>query len=328
MTNIANLHRPNSVNGNQSNTFANKYATALKLFSGEVFNAFNSASIFKGLVRNYTLRGGKSKQFLLTGTLGAGFHTPGTPLLGDTALKANEKTINADDLLVSSQFVYSLDEVLSQYSTRAEISKQIGEALAKFYDIRIARVLDIASREASVVTGEPGGFEVSIGASNQYNAQKIVDGLFESAAVLDERNAPQEGRVCVLNPRQYLGLISAVDTNILNRELGASQGDINSGKGLYSIAGIRLYKSNNLPFMAAYNSAVTGENNDYADANATCCGLVFHREAAGVVETLGPSIETTSGDFGVQYQGQLVVGKLSMGVGSLRTSVAGSLQAQ
>ena len=328
MTNIANLHRPNSVNGNQSNTFANKYATALKLFSGEVFNAFNAASIFKGLVRNYTLRGGKSKQFLLTGTLGAGFHTPGTPLLGDTALKANEKTINADDLLVSSQFVYSLDEVLSQYSTRAEISKQIGEALAKFYDIRIARVLDIASREASVVTGEPGGFEVSIGSSNQYNAQKIVDGLFESAAVLDERNAPQEGRVCVLNPRQYLGLISAVDTNILNRELGASQGDINSGKGLYSIAGIRLYKSNNLPFMAAYNSAVTGENNDYADANATCCGLVFHREAAGVVETLGPSIETTSGDFGVQYQGQLVVGKLSMGVGSLRTSVAGSLQAQ
>ena len=328
MTNIANLHRPNSVNGNQSNTFANKYATALKLFSGEVFNAFNSASIFKGLVRNYTLRGGKSKQFLLTGTLGAGFHTPGTPLLGDTALKANEKTINADDLLVSSQFVYSLDEVLSQYSTRAEISKQIGEALAKFYDIRIARVLDIASREASVVTGEPGGFEVSIGSGNAYNAQKIVDGLFEAAAVLDERNAPQEGRVCVLNPRQYLGLISAVDTNILNRELGASQGDINSGKGLYSIAGIRLYKSNNLPFMAAYNSAVTGENNDYADANATCCGLVFHREAAGVVETLGPSIETTSGDFGVQYQGQLVVGKLSMGVGSLRTSVAGSLQAQ
>ena len=80
--------------------------------------------------------------------------------------------------------------------------------------------------------------------------------------------------------------------------------------------------------MAAYNSAVTGENNDYADANATCCGLVFHREAAGVVETLGPSIETTSGDFGVQYQGDLVVGKLSMGVGSLRTSVAGSLQAQ
>lgn len=328
MTNISSLHRPNAVNGNQSNAYADKYATALKLFSGEVFTAFNSASIFQGLVRSYTLRGGKSKQFLLTGTLSAGYHTPGQPILGDTALKANEKTILMDDLLVSSQFVYDLDQVLSQYSTRSEISKQIGEALAKHYDTRIAKVLDIASRESSVVSGEPGGFEVSIGSSNQFKAQKIVDGLFEAAAVLDERNAPQEGRVCVLSPRQYLGLIAAVDTNILNRELGASQGDINSGKGLYSIAGIKLYKSNNLPFMAAYNSAVTGENNDYADANATCCGLIFHREAAGVLTAIGPSIETTSGDFHVQYQGDLIVGKLAMGVGSLRVSVAGSLQAQ
>lgn len=328
MTNMSSIARPNAVNGNQSNTYANKYATALTLFSGEVFTAFNNASIFKGLVRSYTLRGGKSKQFLLTGKLSAGYHTPGQPILGDTALKANEKTILMDDLLVSSQFVYDLDEILSQYSQRAEISKQIGEALAKHYDVRIARVLDMASREASVVTGEPGGFEVSIGAGNQFNAQSIVDGLFEAAAVLDERSAPQEGRVCVLSPRQYYSLVSSVDTNILNRELGGTQGDINSGKGLYSIAGIRIYKSNNLPFMAAYDTAVTGENNDYADANATCCGLVFHREAAGVVEAIGPSIETTSGDFHVQYQGDLIVGKLAMGAGSLRTSVAGSLQAQ
>ena len=328
MTDMNFISRPNAVNGNQSNAFADKYATALTLFSGEVFNAFNNASIFKGLVRNYSLRGGRSKQFLLTGRLAAGFHTPGTPILADDPMNVNEVTINMDDLLVSSQFVYSLEEILSQYNTRAELSKQIGESLAQFYDTRIARVLDMASREASVVTGEPGGFEVSIGAGNQFNAQSIVDGLFEASAVLDERNAPQEGRVCVLSPRQYMSLISSVDTNILNRELGGSQGDLNSGKGLYSIAGVRIYKSNNLPFMAAYNTAVAGENNDYADANATCCGLVFHREAAGVVEAVAPSIETTSGDFRVQYQGDLIVGKLAMGVGSLRTSVAGSLQAQ
>lgn len=328
MTNMANITRPSAVNGNQGNTYATKYATALKLFSGEVFTAFNNASIFKGLVRGYTLRGAKSKQFLLTGKLAAGFHTPGQPILGDTALKANEKTLLLDDLLVASQFVYDLDEVISQWSTRSELSKQIGEALANFYDIRIARVLDMASREASVVTGEPGGFEVSIGSGNQLVAQKIVDGLFECASVLDERSAPQEGRSCVLSPRQYYSLVSSVDTNILNRDLGNSQGDLNSGRGLVSIAGIRIYKSNNLPFMAAYNSAVSGENNDYTDTNATCCGLVFHKQAAGTVEAVAPTIETTSNDFNVQYQGQLIVGKLAMGVGSLDVKVAGSLQAQ
>ena len=326
---MAYLARPNAVNGNQGNTYATKYATALKLFSGEVFNAFNDATIFKGLVRNYSLRGGKSKQFLLQGKLSAGYHTPGTPIMGDDALKANEKTILMDDLLISSQFVYSLDEILAQYSQRSEISKQIGEALAKFYDERIARVLAKGATEASVVTGEPGGFQVNIGAGNTNDAQAIVDGFFESAAVLDERSAPQEGRCAVLSPRQYYSLISSVDTNILNRELGNSQGDMNSGKGLYSIAGIRIYKSNVLAAQYGVNNSsdVTGENNDYKVNNTALAGLVFHREAAGVLESVAPSIETTSGDFAVQYQGDLIVGKLAMGSDTLRTSVCGSLQA-
>jgi hypothetical protein len=308
-----------------------RYATALKLFSGEVFNAFNDATIFKGLIRNYSLRGGKSKQFLLTGKLAAGYHTPGTAIAPADGLKSNEKTIVMDDLLVSSQFVYDLDEILSQWSSRSEISKQIGEALALHYDDRLARVLCKAATESSVVTGEPGGFQVNIGAGNVNDAQAIVDGFFESAAVLDERSAPQEGRCAVLSPRQYYSLISSVDTNILNREIGNTQGDMNSGKGLYSIAGIRIYKSNVLANQygknATANAAVTGENNDYAVNNTALAGLVFHREAAGCVESIAPSIETTSGDFHVQYQGDLIVGKLAIGADTLRVSVAGSLQA-
>ena len=256
-----------------SQNYATRYATALKLFSGEVFNAFNDATIFKGLVRNYALRGGKSKQFLLTGKLSAGYHTAGTPITPAAGLKSNEKTIVMDSLLTSSQFVYDLDEILSQWSARSEISKQIGEALALHYDDRIARVLAKGATESSVVTGEPGGFQVNIGSGNTNNAQAIVDGFFEAAAVLDERSAPQDGRCAVLSPRQYYSLISSVDTNILNREIGNTQGDMNSGKGLYSIAGIRIYKSNVLADQygktATQNAAVSGENNDYVVDN-TC----------------------------------------------------------
>lgn len=314
-----------------SQNYDTRYATALKLFSGEVFNAFNDATIFKGLVRNYSLRGGKSKQFLLTGKLGAGYHTPGTAIGPDAGLKSNEKTIVMDQLLYSSQFVYDLDEILSQWSARSEISKQIGEALAIHYDDRIARVLAKGATESSVVTGEPGGFQVNIGAGNTNDAQALVDGFFEAAAVLDERSAPQDGRCAVLSPRQYYSLISSVDTNILNREIGNTQGDMNSGKGLYSIAGIRIYKSNVLANQygkdASANAAITGEENDYVVDNSALAGLVFHREAAGTVEAIGPSIETTSGDYHVQYQGDLIVGKLAMGADTLRVSVAGSLQA-
>ena len=206
--NITNIMRPNQADGT-----GDIRSTALKLFSGEVYNAFNDATIFKGLVRNYGLRGGKSKQFLLTGKLDAGYHVAGEAIRGDAGLKANEKTIVMDDLLVASQFVYDLDEVLSQYNTRSEISKQIGEAMALHYDERIARVLANASGESSVVTGEPGGFQISMGADAN-DAQALVDAFFEAAATLDERSAPQEGRCAVLTPRQYYSLISSVDTNL------------------------------------------------------------------------------------------------------------------
>ena len=295
----------NVANGSRtpSQNYNTRYATALTLFSGEVFNAFNSATIFKGLVRNYSLRGGKSKQFLLTGKLDAGYHTPGTPIGPDAGLKSNEKTIVMDSLLYSSQFVYDLDQILSQYQSRSEISKQIGEALALHYDDRIARVIAKGATESSVVTGEPGGFQVNIGSGNTNSAQAIVDGFFEAAAVLDERSAPQDGRCAILSPRQYYSLISSVDTNILNREIGNTQGDMNSGKGLYSIAGIRIYKSNVLANQygktATDNAAITGEENSYVVDNSNLAGLVFHKECAGTVEAIGPSIETTSGDFNV-----------------------------
>ena len=38
---------------------------------------------------------------------------------------------------------------------------------------------------------------------------------------------------------------------------------MNSGKGLYSIAGISIRKSNNLPFCGRLQTAETGENNTY-----------------------------------------------------------------
>ncbi len=86
------------------------------------------------------------------------------------------------------------------------------------------------------------------------------------------------------------------------------------------LPGIRILKSNVLANQygktATDNAAVTGENNDYAVNNSNLAGLIFHREAAGVLTSVAPTIQTTSGDFNVQYQGDLVVGKLAMAADS------------
>ena len=309
-----------------SQAYDTKYATYLKLFSGELFKAYESATIARETVQRRTLKNGRSLQFIFTGRMQAAYHEPGTPILGSGDPPVAEKTINCDDLLISSAFVYDLDETLAHYSLRSEISKKIGHALAEAYDKKVFRTIALAAREAHPITAspgpEPGGTTIELGATKEYNAQALVDAFFEAAAVLDEKNLPKTGRTAVLNPRQYYALVSQVSSNILNRDYGNSQGNLNSGEGLVEIAGISIKRSNNLPFLAGTVNSVSGENNSYNGDFSTHCGLIYQRDAAGIVEAIGPQVQVTGGDVSVLYQGDVLVGRLAMGVGTLNPAGA------
>ena len=94
------------------NDGADNRALYLKLFSGEMFKGFQHNAIARDLVMKRTLKNGKSLQFIYTGHTKAEFHTPGNSIMGnsDGAPPVAEKTITCDDLLISSAFVYELDE--------------------------------------------------------------------------------------------------------------------------------------------------------------------------------------------------------------------------
>ena len=313
-----------------------KYATYLKLFSGELFKAYESSTIAKGTVQNRQLKNGKSPQFIFTGRMQAAYHTPGEPILGSGDPPVAEKTIVCDDLLVSSAFVYDLDETLAHYSLRSEISKKIGYALAETYDKKVFRIIASAARQAHPITAspgpEPGGSIIKIGANNEYDAQRLVDAFFEAASILDEKNLPKSGRTAVLSPRQYYALISQVDSNILNRDYGNSQGNLNSGDGLVSIAGIDIKRSNNLPFKAGTVNEQNGENTTKGTGQTIAtdfsqhAGLIYQKDAAGVVEAIGPQVQTTGQDIKTMYQGDLIVGRLAMGAGTLNPAAAIEIQ--
>ena len=73
------------------------------------------------------------------------------------------------------------------------------------------------------------------------------------------------------------------------------------------------------------STAQTGINNDYGTASefgAVSAGLIFQREAAGCVETIGPQVQVTSGDTSVIYQGDVIVGRLAMGADYLNPAAA------
>ena len=103
------LTRPGSKNGGTDSR-----ELYLKLFSGEMFKGFQHNAIARDLVMKRTLSNGKSLQFIYTGHTKAEYHVPGNSILGNTdgAPPVAEKTITIDDLLISSAFVYELDETL------------------------------------------------------------------------------------------------------------------------------------------------------------------------------------------------------------------------
>ena len=353
------LTRPGALNGG-----SDPRALYLKLFSGEMFKGFQRNTIARDLVQKRTLTSGKSMQFIYTGRTTAEYHTPGQSILGNDqkAPPVAEKTVTIDDLLISSAFVYELDETLAHYDLRGEISNKIGYALAEKYDRLIFRAIAKGARQASPVSMtnfvEPGGTQIQVGstspdANDAYDPSKLVAAFYDAAAALDEKGVGSEGRVAVLNPRQYYELIQGVGGSgsgayLINRDEQGSA--LQSGQGILEIAGIQIYKSMNIPFFSKYGTAykpssgnndtihtnvtdpgrtgdfvevgtedarssVTGINNNYGNSTdfANSCGLIFQREAAAVVEAIGPQVQVTSGDVSVVYQGDVILGRLAMG---------------
>jgi hypothetical protein len=342
--------------GGQSNSAGDARALYLKLFSGEMFKGFQREAIARDLVMKRTLKNGKSMQFIYTGRTTAEFHTPGNAILGnsDGAPPVAEKTITVDDLLISS--VHLCTSWMRSFPTTtcaSEISRKIGYALAQKYDRLIFRALTRGARAASPITKanfvEPGGTQIRVGsttnASDAYNSTNLVNAFYDAAAALDEKGVSGDGRVAVLNPRQYYSLIQAIGTNgLINRD---EQGDaLQKGNGIVEIAGIKIYKSMNIPFFSQYGTKygtgsatnpgttdpgntgsfvseavedaandVTGINNEYGEETefANSCGIIFQREGAGVVEAIGPQVQVTSGDVSVVYQGDVILGRLAMG---------------
>ena len=327
-----------------STAYDTKYQTYLKLFSGELFKGFQHNAIARDLVMRRTLKNGKSMQFIYTGRMSAEYHTPGTPILGqENALPVAEKMIQMDDLLISSAFVYELDETLAHYELRGEISKKIGYALAERYDRNIFRAITRGARQASPVgltssRREPGGGTVQVGsgsgaAADALDAGKLIDAFYDAAAMLDEKGVSGSGRVAVISPRQYYSLLQSAGTvsGLINRDVQGTA--LQSGQGIVEIAGIKIYKSMNIPFQGKFGTgsaseagtyrggsfvgatmdnqddSVNGVNNDYGNGSAsgtganafnTSCGLVFQKEAAGVVEAIGPQVQVTNGDVSVR----------------------------
>ena len=306
--------RLGSVNGAVAN-YAEQNALFLKVFGNEVLTAFSENNVMADLHVSRTISSGKSAQFPVTGKANAAYHAVGTPLLGTQNIKHAERVINIDDVLIADTFIADIDEAKNHYDIRSEYSRLLGMALGKKFDEQTMRVVGLAARASTTVTGGSGGSAITSANSGTAGAD-MAAAIFDAAQALDEKDVPENDRYALVKPAQYYNLVQT--TNVINRDWG--------GKGAYAegdvlkVAGIHIVKTNNLP--SSNVAAVTGEQNTYAGNFSTTTALVFHREAIGTVKLMDLTVEQTSGDYNIMYQGTLMAAKYLMGHGILRPECA------
>ena len=273
---------------------------AIKVFSGEVLTAFETANIFLPNVQNRTIASGKSASFAVIGSYDTaiGAHVPGTDITPNL-INAGERVIEIDALQYASVFVDNFEEAMQHYETRSQYSAEMGRALSKTVDNAIIAQLD-ACVAGTANSGDTNGGEGQPGAntavaitlvttdSNGVKGDAILAALFDAQTAMDEDDVPGD-RTVVMSPKNYNRL---VQSGAVHKDMTSGNGGIDSGK-ITQVAGHSISVSNNV-----------GTNDIY----------MFTQNSVGVVKLLDIKSEV---NYVPEKLGDLMTSSYAMGFGVL-----------
>ena len=296
-----------------------RLALSLKVFSGEIMEAFERNCVMLPRTMVKTISSGKSAQFPITGVTKAGYHVAGYNLLEEnnaliSLTKSNEKVVSIDSALVSAVFIDSLEEKMLHYDTRSIFARQMANALAIAADQRLLQVGVLGARASTNISDTSGyrsiagGTVLSLGATVETSASVLRAGIISAAQTLDSHDVPSEGRFIALRPAQWY---------LLSEDSGRayvewSKDQFTKGE-LQMIGNITPVMSNNIP--STVISGATGENNTYSGTFTSTVGLVWHRDAIGTVKLRDLEVKHWESD---ERMGHAIRASYAMGHGYLR----------
>lgn len=326
------LSRPGVIN-DTSGTWADDNALFLKVFSGEVINAFERACIFKQFVMKRSIESGRSAQFPVTGRFTAKYHTPGSMIVGQGNMAQNEVVIRIDDLLIADASLYDLDQAKSHVDMRQIYSKELGEAMAREYDKRVARVATLGAR---VTAGDlAADLPPGLSPDDPYRTGTRIDlnnttptpddyvaALFAAAQALDEKDVPSGDRHAICSPDVYYTLVQS--SRAVNQDFNRGDNGSYSSGDVARLAGFTIHSSNHIKqgdvtAKAGEQGQVFNGNTVLSTVDMTQTRMIcMHSNSVGVLSLRDMAMQMTGNDYNVMYQAVLLVARYALGFGYLR----------
>jgi len=257
MPDFASIGRLGSINGVQynANSAAGNYerenANFLKIFSGEVLTTFNRETIFKDLTMKRSITSGKSASFPITGRFSSRYHRPGDWITGQgNKGMIGEKIITIDDLLIADASIYDLDEAKLHWDVRSIYSTELGRALARAFDQRLARTLLAASEsDGRVKDWDSKRFQLAGGTYASVSTNTITMSANFATAELSYWGV---GEVVYGEDSGAYGVITTAPTNGAATFVINPIGSIGTGSSATFTVGERLFVLNSMPGGTSY----------------------------------------------------------------------------
>lgn len=334
-------------------TESDRRALGLKLWSGEVLNAYMETNMTAGTVRKVVLGSGTSQQFPVTGRVKGGFAKPGVALNQDTP-EQMEITIDADDIMYASIFLPLQYDLVGHLNFRQEYAKQAGEVLANSEDrMHFAEIYKAAHTAAffGAAGASQGHYPGRIiqsdlflndggvvgSADDNGVANALFNALFQAAEIYATQRIPEGSpRFCAMRFHEYYILIRAIQSggfSLSNKWYMNETANLNQ-PSLPMIAGFTIVPTNNLPKVDLTGTGASADVNPNVLVSdplhvkheadfSKVIGLIWRPENVGsvVVQGIATQQETQLGSLG-----DLLVSYMMNGAGVLDPNGAISLE--
>ncbi len=284
-------------------------ALALKIFSGLVLKAYQTATVALQYAVKQTITEGNSYQFPATWKMDGAEHTAGTDLSGDNKPQTVERLINVDTKeYISHVWLDIVSQFISHYGTKEERAIQASRAIAREMDSRYLRCAARGAKASDHGLGSvmPGGVTKLGDAGSSYTtnwpislagSHNVQNDLAYIAQTFDEKNVPEQNRAAFLSP--YFIRVLRQDPTLLSSDYQRPNDKLT--RKMYMVEGFVIEKTNNMPTTGGANgdgdfstTALAGSENtnyqgDFSKTHVICVGeSAVGQVSFGGVTSFGP----------------------------------------
>lgn len=178
--------------------------------------------------------------------------TPGQTPDGTSQNESARISLTVDTLVLARTNIPLLDSFQKHFDFRAEVGREHGKKIAKFYDqafaIQAAKAAALSASAFGALPGHAGGTTVTLDdAADAADPAAMLSALSDLFAQMEEKDVDPgtDDVVVILRPASFYVLLDA--EHIINGEYITSKGTKLEGVKMLKALGVPVVSSNNLP---------------------------------------------------------------------------------